>query len=563
MDAGAPVGDVGPDPFVVFDYDTLLDGIGVCTIDRREVDHWVFPTGATLIDDGSQILLGGLAQIAVPVPGRWRNEDGGSFNNPDNWSDNTVPDGEGAPVNFLSAILENTTVAVDEWPVTVGTINFRNTSSYRIEGPETITMAISGEDPTITVERGDHTIAAPLLFTALTADVQAGSLTLEQSGDVTGAVKKTGDGTLLLPAGMRLAGALTASGGVVDTGKYVLSGDGGPITIADGTVIVSGSVPRPIVLGGGAFTSFIRASGPTTLGDQGANNYEFGGILQTNSQSVAVLGPPGTPVVHFVEMTGGGTLTGVPELQVAPVTGYIYGTGNVTGTVRMGDPSDTAYLKGLSGASKLEISGLITGDWTDLGNVLFTGAPKPGFSAEFTMTGPGSSYADTPFEIGGTTPTVRTDSPPEDSFEEGNYSQYYNFGTEAGAGEPTMFCNPTLSLDHQTTFHWNQLVPGDQLNLIVTGPWNMVDPAPPFLGGGPKAYKAGLIAYGPTFEQFEIDLLAQMDLIAPQLAEGLQWGPYTMNDQLLMLTVVPEPGTLVLLLSGGLGLLFWRRRRAA
>ena len=101
---------------------------------------------------------------------------------------------------------------------------------------------------------------------------------------------------------------------------------------------------------------------------------------------------------------------------------------------------------------------------------------------------------------------------------------------------------------------------GDELYLILVGEWNTVKPGPPHLGGGEKEYQAGQIAYGLDFEA---DLLAQMAIYAPELAAGLSWGPYTMNDECLILTITPEPGTLVMLISGGLGLLFivWRRRR--
>jgi len=51
--------------------------------------------------------------------------------------------------------------------------------------------------------------------------------------------------------------------------------------------------------------------------------------------------------------------------------------------------------------------------------------------------------------------------------------------------------------------------------------------------------------------------------LQPKLAPGLSFAPPYLGPDAFILTVVPEPGTLVLLLSGGLGalLLVWRRRR--
>jgi len=50
-------------------------------------------------------------------------------------------------------------------------------------------------------------------------------------------------------------------------------------------------------------------------------------------------------------------------------------------------------------------------------------------------------------------------------------------------------------------------------------------------------------------------------IAAIDLAPGLSWGPVTMSDQFLILTVVPEPGTMGLLITGAFGLLLLVRRR--
>jgi hypothetical protein len=82
-------------------------------------------------------------------------------------------------------------------------------------------------------------------------------------------------------------------------------------------------------------------------------------------------------------------------------------------------------------------------------------------------------------------------------------------------------------------------------------------------------FDAGTIAYGETFQS---ELMSQLASIEPQLAEGLSFAPFGsapgpnssyMGPDALILTVVPEPGALVLLISGVLGvvLLVWRRRR--
>jgi len=228
-----------------------------------------------------------------------------------------------------------------------------------------------------------------------------------------------------------------------------------------------------------------------------------------------------------------------------------------------------------------------------------------GFGPFFQRTGAGSSWSQTPFVIGGTAPTqVVYDPIAGDSYVLGEYSQFYVIGAGEGqpAGPPTVFNGPSLTLDADSTFAWAQLAAGDTLLLITTGPGNVK------IGPKLRSFAQGRIQYGPDFAT---DLQEALDLIEPFLAPRLTWDtPYLGEYELYLrvvtepgmlrpsslamacaadgwrantslslsvpafswappayvpqsrLTVVPEPGTVVLLMTGGLGLLLlvWRRK---
>jgi len=510
--------------------------------------------------------------LSMSPANQWALSGDGSYNQSANWTNNRVPGGVNALANFVGGISGASTLTVDS-PVTVGTINFDNAHSYTISGTASITLQSSGGPAQIDVQQGEHTITAPLSApggltvdtaqgTVLSIDTASGYSVLEST------LTKDGTGSLALGGRLVVLGAVEHNAGVLEAGPAVLAVPGGVVTIGDGaTLKASGYVSRSISLQAGAdpYNTTIVATGPLTLGDQQSAGYDFEGTLEVGAHAVTVVGPPpSTPVVHYVTLNGG-TLSGAPELHVAPgsANGYIYGTGEVSGTVRMGAPGDNALLEGLSSTQKLEISGLITGGWDDLGNVLYTGSAKPGFSPAFQYTGPGTNWAETPFLIGGTTPTrVVYDPKAGDTYVLGEYSQYYCFGAEKGqpAEPPTVFNAPSLELDEDSTFDWDQLVAGDTLLLIMTGPYNRK------VGGEIQHYTAGRIQYAADFAA---DLQAALDLIQPSVAPGLDLVVSQMDKHALTLrvlreplTVVPEPGTLVMLLSGGLGLvlLVWRRQ---
>ncbi|MHC4180197.1 MAG: hypothetical protein ACYSWU_22055, partial [Planctomycetota bacterium] len=106
-------------------------------------------------------------EIGEPVVEQWGPPAGGGglYGEPSNWTD-AAPNGVDAVANFLEKITTNSEVTVD-LPVTLGTVNFKEEeNSYTIAGPETITMATSVGNAVIDVEKGQHTISAPLAFAA-------------------------------------------------------------------------------------------------------------------------------------------------------------------------------------------------------------------------------------------------------------------------------------------------------------------------------------------------------------------------------------------------------------
>jgi autotransporter-associated beta strand protein len=406
---------------------------------------------------------------------------------------------------------------------------------------------------------GSATRAARIGDGGATVNTPAGtSLTLTPGGGgPSGDLTKLGDGSLTVASGFAINGEINFLGGTLNLDPNALAQTGGAVFIGAGLNLkLSGSAPRKFIAGD--LSSTIAASGPLALGDQGANNFDFGGILNVGSHPVAVLGPPGTPMVNLVIMDGG-TLTGVPELKVAP-GGFVFGEGTLTGTVRLGeDPVGALGLQGLRLGQELVLSGLVTGV-APTAFVKFTGAPRLGFSPTFNITR-GTDWGETVFQIVGTTPGELAADPGggADIPVAGDYTQFLVYGEEAGTGGQllgTIFRKP--SLEAVDGFSFDQLAAGDQLFLITAAPARVNVFVLPF-GFTDVDFEAGGIEYDPNFAA---DL--QSALKAIDLAPGLEWAAPIMSPQNLIIMVVPEPGTLLLLLSGGLGLvlLVWRRRRS-
>jgi hypothetical protein len=182
-----------------------------------------------------------------------------------------------------------------------------------------------------------------------------------------------------------------------------------------------------------------------------------------------------------------------------------------------------------------------------LQNVIRTGLYKPGFSPSFNAEEPaaGSPLGAIQFQLLGPEAGVVDGIPTvSGGLITGDYTQLYVYGGavvdvvgkfEILTHDPE---DPSVSYDPQA---------GDEFHLLVTGQFNSG------IFGGIK--DPAVLNYPDATGQslFNFDE-------AP-LPDGLEWA-WQLRPDGLTLMVVPEPGTLLLLISGGLGLLaVWRRRR--
>ncbi len=101
-------------------------------------------------------------------------------------------------------------------------------------------------------------------------------------------------------------------------------------------------------------------------------------------------------------------------------------------------------------------------------------------------------------------------------------------------------------------------VGGDVFHLTIPGPSVTIGPPAP-----PGGDLGGARLFHPTPDLVFSDLDSLFNFDNAPLAEGLSWRPMITPSGGLDLLVVPEPGTVVLLIGAGLSLLAcaWRRRR--
>ncbi len=130
---------------------------------------------------------------------QWASTNSGDWNNIDNWNGGTVPNAVGAEADFFGAISSNQTVFTNA-PVTVGTLNFNNSSTYEITGNGSLTLQATSGNAQVIVQQGTHVLDLPVTIASNTnLDVASGA-TLVVANPITinsgNSIASTGSGTV-------------------------------------------------------------------------------------------------------------------------------------------------------------------------------------------------------------------------------------------------------------------------------------------------------------------------------------------------------------------------------
>ncbi len=315
--------------------------------------------------------------------------------------------------------------------------------------------------------------------------------------------------------------------------------------------------------GGLAAASTLKATGQMSVGQgDSTDGYNYAGILDVGAHAVTLMDADEADL--SVALLAGGSLGSSSRTHLDPAVGYggyITGEGTLYGDFVVGVKDGANGLGIVGTGAGIDIAGTVSGNWRNLSgfNVVGQGRILGGFSPGNNPLGPGNAGA-LEFGIGGVVGgSVEKQVDGEWESSNGDYTQYFVHGDiEGHAG--TRVESVTLKLDQEWNeekgmelFEWADLKPGDKLVLIQAHEWSMLK-----LGSASveEDVARGRIIYA---DGFETKLQGVLDTIT--LADGVWIDPIVTGNELSLL-VVPEPGTLVLLATGGLGLLtrFGRRR---
>lgn len=339
----------------------------------------------------------------------WTRDDNGDWSVGTNWESGAAPVSTAAPALFANVISQDRTVTVDA-PASLGGLTFDATNRYTLAGAETLTL--SGGSAAIALQRGSHTVAAPLAVAAsgsvalrpnsntltLAAPVSGAdaALTLDTAGTVqitnctVGTAVTVNNGALRLQQGAQLTGSLRLNAGEVR---------------ADGNATVAGAVELPpgnrsLRANSGAtlaVTGPVIGQGTLLKDDSGgtlelasaANAYSGGTLVSAGTLALRGSGTPGPgPVV----MTGGILASsGDTPVAFANPVGFTNST-----TVQADAPLTTAGPLAMPGPRSLTKEG--TNVWSVAGSLDVNGSSsyrfilRDGFvrfapSAFFRMTG--------------------------------------------------------------------------------------------------------------------------------------------------------------------------------
>ena len=165
------------------------------------------------VDSGNKRVLLTLSDAAGASEAVWTRDGNGDWSAGGNWQSGSAPTALATPVRFANVLSQDRTVNVDA-PAAVGGLTFDASNRYTVAGTETVTL--SGDTAALTIQRGSHTVAAPLAVAA------AGNVVLMPSGNtLTLAGPIAGSGAALSLAS---SGTVQFTNGVVDTAVTVNAG---------------------------------------------------------------------------------------------------------------------------------------------------------------------------------------------------------------------------------------------------------------------------------------------------------------------------------------------------
>jgi hypothetical protein len=226
-----------------------------------------------LVFNSGQLLLESTA-LPIPTDFQWV-ASSGSWHNPASWSPAGVPNGNDNTVEFAGAGPAVTTVTMDS-PATVREITLDGSSSYRLEGEQTLTIDANTGTARVTVTGGNHSWTSPVSAdTSTTLDIASGAeLTLEGRFDFANqTVTNSGSGRLYLDSG------LSTQTGTFQHNNGFLGGDG----IVNGDLTLAAAVVAP-----GHGIGELTVKGDFTMGSESVLEIEIGGTSTNQFDTLQV-----------------------------------------------------------------------------------------------------------------------------------------------------------------------------------------------------------------------------------------------------------------------------------
>lgn len=263
----------------------------------------------------------------------WTRDGNGDWSVGANWEGGDAPVSSTAPALFANVLTQDRTVTVDA-PATLGGLTFDATNRYTLAGAETLTLA--GNNTAIALQRGSHTVAAPLAVAAsgnvalrptgnsltLAAPVSGtgAALTLDTAGTVqitncaVATAVTVNNGALRLQQGAQLTGTLRLNTGEVRAdGNAALDGT---VELPPGNRSLRANSGATLAVNGpiiGQGTLVKDDSGGTLELASAANTYAGGTLVTAGTLALRGGGTPGPGAV----ILQGGTLASSGDTPVA------------------------------------------------------------------------------------------------------------------------------------------------------------------------------------------------------------------------------------------------------